>query len=203
MCFFSRLTKDAQTLENRFDARFETDEPFSSARFNGFVYPKTPVITNNDLKIIQLYNWGLIPFWSKEKDARQFTLNARIETITEKASFKTSVKNRCLILVDGFYEWKWLDPKGKQKQQYLITLPNEEPFAFGGIYSEWTDKSTGEILNTYSIVTTEANELMAEIHNNKKRMPVILTPETEKLWLAGNEIIGFAKPEVELKAKEI
>ena len=93
-----------------------------------------------------------------------------------------------------------MDPKGKEKQQYLITLPNEEPFAFGGIYSEWTDKNTGELLNTYSIVTTEANELMAEIHNNKKRMPVILTPETEKFWLAGNEIMSFAKPEVELKA---
>ena len=200
MCFYSRLTKDTQTLEKRFEARFETDEPFQSDRYVGFTFPKTPVITNTNEHLIQFYNWGLIPFWAKDKTIAANTLNARIETITEKPSFRNSVKNRCLILSDGFYEWQWLDPKGKLKQQYLITLPNEEPFAFAGIYSEWTDKNAGEQLNTYSIVTTEANKLMAEIHNNKKRMPVILTPETEKLWLAGNEIMAFAKPEVELKA---
>lgn len=203
MCFFSRQTKDAKTLEKRFNARFKTDEPFSSNRWIGFTYPKTPVITNIESRSIQLFNWGLIPFWAKDKTIASSTLNARIETIKEKPAFRNSVKNRCLILSDGFYEWQWLDKKGKKKQQYLITLPGEKPFAFGGIYSEWTDKTTGELMNTYSIVTTEANELMAEIHNNKKRMPVILTPETEKLWLTGNEIMEFAKPEVELRTELI
>lgn len=96
-----------------------------------------------------------------------------------------------------------LEPAGKKKQQYMISLPSDDAFAFAGIHSEWTDKNTGEILNTYSIVTTEANPFMAEIHNTKKRMPVILTPENERDWLNGADIMDFAKPDVELKAVSI
>lgn len=203
MCYHSKLTSEAQSLEKRFNARFETDEYGPQARYNGFTFPRTPVITGDDEHIIQMYSWGLMPSWSKDEKFRTNTLNARIETITEKPSFKAYVKNRCLILADGFFEWKWLDEKGKQKQQYLITLANQEPFAFAGIYSEWQNKETGVVLKTYSIVTTEANELMAEIHNTKKRMPVILTPETEKRWLAGNEVQQFAQPEIELRASAI
>lgn len=203
MCYHSKQTAEAQTLEKRFDAKFDTDEYKVQPRYNGFTFPKTPVITNENSKLIQLYSWGLMPSWSKDLKFRVNTLNARIETLTEKPSFKSYVKNRCLILADGFYEWKWLDEKGKTKQQYEITLQDNSPFAFAGIYSSWTDKSTGEILNTYSIVTTKANELMAEIHNTKKRMPVILTPNTEKLWLKGNDVMQFALPEINLKAVEI
>lgn len=203
MCFHSKQSKDAQSLEKRFSAKVEPDASISSDRYNGFTYPKTPVITNLKPQSIQLLNWGLIPFWAKDNTIRANTLNARIETIEEKPSFKSNVKNRCLILSDGFFEWQWLDEKGKKKQQYLITLPSDEPFAFAGIFSEWTDKTTGEILNTYSIVTTEANPLMAEIHNTKKRMPVILTPSNENLWLNGNAIIEFVKPDIELLATAI
>jgi putative SOS response-associated peptidase YedK len=83
-------------------------------------------------------------------------------------SFRDAVKNRCLIIADGFFEWKWLDKAGKEKQQYQISLPSNELFAFAGIYSTWTDKTTGEMINTYAIVTTEADSFMAEIHNIKK-----------------------------------
>ena len=183
MCYHSKQSKDAQSIENRFNAKFETLDFVGTDRYNGFTHPKTPIIANNNAQNIKLYNWGLIPFWAKDNSIRKNTLNAKIETISELPSFRNCVKNRCLILVDGFYEWKWLDPKGKEKQQYLITVPNDEPYAIAGIYSEWTDKETGEIVPTYSMVTTEANELMAEIHNTKKRMPVILTKENEKDWL--------------------
>ena len=203
MCFHSKQSKDAQTIEKRFNAKVEADAVISSDRYNGFTYPKSPVITNLNPQSIQLFNWGLIPNWAKDISIREYTLNARIETITEKPSFKNNVKNRCLIIADGFFEWQWLDAKGKQKQQYLITLQNDEPFAFAGIFSSWTDKATGEIISSYSMVTTEANPLMAEIHNTKKRMPVILTPSTENLWLAGDAINEFAKPDVELKAVPI
>lgn len=108
-----------------------------------------------------------------------------------------------MILSDGFFEWQWLDEKGKKKQQYLITLPSDEPFAFAGIFSEWTDKTTAEIVSTYSMVTTEANTLMAKIHNSQKRMPVILTPSNENLWLNGNAIAEFVKPDIELIATAI
>lgn len=203
MCYHSKQTADAQTLETRFDAKVVTDASISSTYYNGFSYPNTPVITNTDQKLIQLYSWGLLPSWSKDQSFRKNLLNAKIETINELASFKNNVKNRCLILADGFFEWQWLDTAGKKKQKYLLELQNGEPFAFAGIYSPWTDKSTGEIINSYSIVTTEANKLMAEIHNNKKRMPVILTKENEKLWLAGNATDQFALPEIDLKATAI
>ena len=97
-----------------------------------------------------------------------------------------------------------MDEKGKEKQQYLISLPNDEPFAFAGIYNEWTNKNTGEILQTYSMITTEANPQMAEIHNTKKRMPVILTPQNENDWL--NETINplvFKACNINLKATTI
>ncbi|MDP1727232.1 MAG: SOS response-associated peptidase [Bacteroidota bacterium] len=203
MCFHSKQSKDAQTLEKRFKAKAAEDAQLSADRFNGFTFPKTPVITNKNPQLIQLFNWGLIPVWAKDTSIRASTLNARIETVCELPSFKNNIGNRCLILADGFYEWQWLDPKGKKKQQYLISLPNDEPFAFAGIYSQWTDKSSGEIINTYSMLTTEANALMAEIHNHKKRMPVILTPDNENRWLQGNDVHEFAKPEIELKATVI
>jgi len=205
MCFHSKQGKDSQTLEKRFKAKLKsTDLLVTADRFNGFTYPRTPVITNKNIQEIQLFNWGLIPSWAKDESFRASTLNARIETINELPSFKNNVKNRCLILADGFYEWKWLDEKGKKKQQYLISLPNDEPFAFAGIYSEWTNKNTGELLQTYAMITTEANPLMAEIHNTKKRMPVILTPQNENDWL--NETINpftFKVCNINLKATAI
>ena len=200
MCYHSKQTAEAQSLEKRFNAKFDNDEYTVQPRFNGFTFPKTPVITNENSNLIQLYSWGLMPSWSKDQKFRVNTLNARIETLEEKPSFKNYVKNRCLILADGFYEWKWLDEKGKTKQQYEITLHDNSPFAFAGIYSTWKDNRTGEMLNTYSIVTTEANELMTEIHNIKKRMPIILTPQTEKLWLSDNDFMQFATPDISLKA---
>lgn len=188
MCYHATQTKTVMQLENRFKARFSNPDEYYPAIYNGFQHPKTPVITNADATSIQMYNWGLIPFWAKDNSIRKNTLNARFETLNEKASFRSSLNNRCLVLSDGFYEWEWLDPKGKQKQKYLITLPNEEAFAFAGLWNDWVDKSTGEIVKTYTIITTEANELMAKIHNTKKRMPFILAPELEEAWLQGEDL---------------
>jgi putative SOS response-associated peptidase YedK len=191
MCFHSKLSKKAQALQNRFKAKFENVDILLPEIYNAFQYPKTPVITNREADKIQLFNWGLIPAWVKDDTIKKITLNARIETIAEKPAFKGSIKNRCLILADGFYEWQWLDTKGKNKQKYLITLPDDEAFAFAGLWSEWIDKSTGELIKTYTILTTEANELMSKIHNSKKRMPVILSKKTEIEWLKGEKINTF------------
>ena len=143
-----------------------------------------------------------MPTWAKDKTFRKNLLNAKIETIKELPSFRNSVKNRCLVLVDGFYEWKWLDEKGKNKEKYHIKLPDHEAFAMAGIWSNWVDKETGEILKTYTIVTTEADALISQIHNTKKRMPVILTPENEEKWLNGEEVDNFKHPKVELVAEK-
>ncbi len=171
---------------------------------NGFEFPKTPVIIDEKPQIITHYNWGLIPSWAKDEEIQKYTLNAKIETVTEKPSFKNSVNKRCLVIADGYFEWQWLDPKGKIKQKYEIGLPNKELFTFAGLYSQWVDKTTGEIKNTYTILTTEANPLMAEIHNNKKRMPVVLKREDETKWLEHQSIQNFAFPyDVNLVAKQI
>ena len=200
MCFHSKLSKKAQALQNRFKAKFENVDILLPEVYNAFQYPKTPVITNREADKIQLFNWGLIPVWAKDDTIKKMTLNARIETIAEKPAFKGSIKNRCLILADGFYEWQWLDPKGKNKQKYLITLPDDDAFAFAGLWSEWIDKSTGELLKTYTILTTEANGLMSKIHNSKKRMPIIVSKETEKKWLEGDKINSF---DIELLATAV
>ena len=189
MCFHSQQSHSAQTLEHRFNAKFENVEQYQPSIYNGFQFPQTPVITNKEPNTIQLFQWGLIPFWAKDDSIKKFTLNARIETIAEKPAFKNSINNRCLILADGFFEWQWLDEKGKRKQKYLISLPDNEPFAFAGLWSGWTDKQTGEVIHSYSILTTEANELMSKIHNSKKRMPVIVAKENEQFWLGGEELI--------------
>lgn len=132
------------------------------------------------------------------------TLNAKIETATEKPAFRNSVKNRCLIIANGYYEWQWQDPKGKQKQKYLITPEEQGLFAFAGIYSSWTHPESSEMLNTYSILTTEANELMAKIHNNKKRMPVVLKKEDQNRWLSRTSLEDFAFPyQVNLAAEPV
>lgn len=189
MCYHSKQTKSAQELQHRFNAKFDNIEEYRPSVYNGFQHPKTPIITNQKTDTIQLYNWGLIPFWAKDDGIKKNTLNARMETIHEKPSFRNVVKNRCLILADGFYEWQWLDEKGKKKQKYELTLPENQAFAFAGLWSEWVDKSTGEIRYTYTILTTEANELMAKIHNTKKRMPVIVATDNEQNWLQGDDLI--------------
>lgn len=200
MCYHSQITKSAQELEHRFNAKFVNNGGYQPSIYNGFQHPKTPIITSQQKDIIQLYDWGLIPHWAKDDSIKSKTLNARIETIHEKASFRDVIQNRCLVLADGFYEWKWLDAKGKNKQKYFISIPDQKAFAFAGLYSHWTDKSTGEIFYTYTILTTVANELMSEIHNTKKRMPIILNREDEQHWLAGQDVV-FS--DVELEAREV
>lgn len=188
MCFFSQQSKSAVELEYRFKANFESKDSYEPGIYNAFQYPKTPLITNKDSQEIQLFQWGLIPFWAADDSIKKYTLNARMETIHQKPAFRQAVNNRCLILADAFFEWQWLDDKGKQKQKYTLTLPGNTLFAFAGLWSEWTDKQTGEIIKTYTILTTQANELMSRIHNSKKRMPVILSPDMERDWLNGHAL---------------
>ena len=168
------------------------------------IFPSLPVIIDENPKIITHFNWGLIPSWANDDKIRAVTLNAKVETLEEKASFKEVINNRCLVIANGFYEWQWLDAKGKNKIKYEIGHENEELFAFAGIYSKWLNGNTGNIVNTFSIVTTEANPLMAEIHNIKKRMPIILKKEDEQRWLQHENQKEFAFPyTTNLVAKQI
>ena len=186
MCFHNALSTTAIAIENRFDARFKDRTIFKPIYHgNGFAFLKWPIITSEDSNVIAFYNWGLVPFWIKNLDdalnIRKVTLNAQSETIFSKPSFKYSIVNkRCLVLSSGFYEWQHV---GKNIYPYYIFPKDNDLMAMGGIYSEWTNKEDGEIFNTFSIITTAANKLMANIHNTKKRMPFILTKEKERDWL--------------------
>ena len=107
MCFHSKQSKEAQTVEKRFNAKIEDISMFQPTdHINAFAYPKTPVIIDESPGIIKHFNWGLIPSWAKDDEIKKFTINARIETIKEKPSFRNSVNKRCLVISDGFYEWK-------------------------------------------------------------------------------------------------
>jgi putative SOS response-associated peptidase YedK len=184
MCFHNSLSKKAQEVANRFHAQSEINfEPIFYA--SGFSYPLWPVITAEEPDKLRMYRWGLIPHWVKEesqaKEIRTMTLNAKSETVFEKPSFKFSIrKKRCLIPSTGFFEWQDFN---KKKYPYFIRLKEMEIFALAGIYTSWTDKTSGEIVHTFSILTTDANPLMARIHNMKKRMPVILKKENERDWI--------------------
>ncbi len=168
-------------------------EQFPPAYYvSGFSHPRVPVITDDHPNEIQGFSWGLIPFWVKDaftavKLSNQ-CLNARGETIFEKPAFKNSaMRKRCLITcIDGFFEHYHF--KGK-KYPYFISLKDDEPMTFAGLWERWENKEEGIIRNTYTIVTTKANKLMAHLHNNPKRelgdsrMPVILPKELEREWL--------------------
>jgi len=206
MCFFYALSQTAQSLKNRYqlklDFDFELEPGLTESQYyiSGFEFPKLPVITDQHPDRIQSFTWGLIPFWVKSRsqamEIRAHTLNARSDTVFDKPSFRNAIRERrCLVPADGFYEWREV---GGKKYPYYIYLKSKEIFSFAGIWEEWTDRATGEIIKTFSILTTNANPLMEQIHNTKKRMPVILPREQEFDWLKNGlnreEIIALTKP---------
>ncbi|MGA7887783.1 MAG: SOS response-associated peptidase [Acidobacteriaceae bacterium] len=129
---------------------------------------------------LALLRWGLIPFWAKDAKIGYSTINAKAETLATAPAFRAALKRRrCLVPADGFYEWQPLDTK--TKQPWAITLKDGSPFAFAGLWDTWKDKTTGQPLETYTIITTEPNELTAKLHN---RMPVIVAPRDYERWLA-------------------
>ena len=197
MCFFTEQLALFEKVETRFLAKVDNPNRFINSDFvNGFSYPNLPVIIDDAPDVISTnYNWGLIPSWAKDDEIRKNTLNARIETVKEKPSFKNSINDRCLVIVTGYFEWHWNDSKGKEKEKYIINSQEEEIFCLAGLYSNWENKATGELLHTYTILTTEADKTMQYVHNHKKRMPVMLKRMDEKKWLDDSiSIKDFAYP---------
>lgn len=191
MCFHIQQKASISEVEERFNAKVDNPDTFLQSEFiNGFAHLNTPIILNNSPEIISTnFSWGLIPSWAKDIDIRKNTLNARIETVDEKPSFKNIAQNRCLVIATAFYEWHWKDPKGKEKEKYQINSQQDEIFTLAGLYSKWLDKNTNQVLNTFTILTTEANDIMKYVHNTKHRMPVMLKKEDEKEWLDPDNLI--------------
>lgn len=165
---------------------------------SAFTNPLYPIITSDPY--VQTYTWGLVPFWVKsEKDAeliRTKTYNARSETIFQKPSFRGSIRtHRCIIPSTGWFDWR--HDNGK-KIPYFIYVNGWEIFSMAGIWSDWINPATGKTVNTFSIITTKANNLMSYIHNTNFRMPVILHREEEEKWLypqlKDQEIMDLLKP---------
>jgi len=201
MCYYISITQKPSDVQIRFGALFKQPESFKPAySVNAFSYPLIPIINNEKPDSVDLYEWGLIPFWVKDIESankiRQRTLNARAETIFEKPSFRHSIMaKRCLIIADGFFEWRH---ENKKAYPYYIKLRKGKSFAIAGIWDAWTNPETNEELRTFSVVTTVANNLLEKIHNTRKRMPVILPEKKEKEWLNMNlskeEIAFFLVP---------
>ena len=137
--------------------------------------------TDEQREFVEL-RWGLVPFWAKDPSIGNRMINARAETVAEKPAYRNAFQHRrCLVLADGFYEWR---RQGEVKTPYFISLASGEPFALAGLWENWTDKQSGESLQTTTLVTTDANAFMAPLHH---RMPVILEAETATDWLAGSQ----------------
>lgn len=185
MCYTVAINKRKEELERRFLAVFDELKHDPMYAVSGFLHPKLPVIFSESPEKIGLAQWGLIPHWVKSREQanelHNQTLNAKSETIFEKPSFRACAsEQKCCILVNGFFEWH---TSGKIKTPHFIYLKDQAPFALGGLYEDWTDVSTGEIVRTCTIITTPANEMMSKIHNEKLRMPFIIPAGEEQNWL--------------------
>lgn len=177
---------------------------------SGFTRPYLPVTLNEDADSIVSARWKLIPYWVKnEADAAKYanTLNAEGESIFEKASYKNYIgKHRGLLYVNGFYEPHKVQGV-KETENYYIYTPTKDIFTLGVVYSIFADQETGETYPTFSILTTPANPLLEEIHNEKKRMPLIIPQEKRDNWLFAEgkeEIQSLIKPyDGELDANKV
>lgn len=204
MCFHMQQSKKAVELENRFKATLGAGINFAQGdHINGFDFPYLNTISNTSPQTITSMQWGLIPHWAKNHTIQKSTLNAKVETVFEKPSFKSCINQRCMILANGFYEWQWLDSKGKDKQKYRLSLPNNEAFAFAGLWSKWHSKILQADIYSFTILTTKATGIMAEIHNSKQRMPIILEPSEEEYWIHNKKMENFRNRNTQLHAEAI
>ncbi|MDP4596175.1 MAG: SOS response-associated peptidase [Crocinitomicaceae bacterium] len=205
MCYSNSSTSTTQQLAERY-SKLVPGKPIELNYYfaSGFQFPNWHVVTND--AVLQQMRWGLLPNWYRGSNWLDFaakTLNARLETCTEKASFRHLVQsNRCLIPSTGFFEWQ---SKGKLKIPYFIKAINQPVFSIAGLYDTWFNTSTGAQEKTFTILTTEAIALMAEIHNTKQRMPLVLAPNEESGWLNGALALQDVsnRANIELEAWEV
>lgn len=176
MC--GRFTASFEFREIKVRYKLQSDLPLLPRRYNIAPSQEVPVIIQNGGKNeLKIMRWGLVPSWAPDRSIANRMINARAESITEKPSFRRLVESRrCLIPADGFYEWR---REGSGKVPMWFHLKKKEPFAFAGLWDVWRDVE-GEILHSFTIITTVPNALLRRIHN---RMPVIFDPLQARQWL--------------------
>lgn len=179
MCGRYRLTAKERYIAEHFD--LDESEVHWTPRYN-IAPTQEAAIVRQDRKqpkrVFSLMRWGLIPAWAKDASIGYKTINAMCETAAEKAAFREAMRRRrCLVPADGFYEWQKLG--SKEKQPYNIGMADDSLFAFAGLWERWADPA-GAAVNSFTVLTTAANPLLAAIHD---RMPVIVKREDYDLWL--------------------
>lgn len=182
MCGRYTLARSQQELSERFGVKqlFLDLIP----RYNIAPTQKAAVVVSaEDGRSLQLFRWGLIPSWTQDLKLAKPLINARSETLGEKASFKAALKHRrCIVPADGFYEWR---KEGSVKHPMFIHGTKNQILGFAGIWDEWKNEDDdGKIIRSFSIITTAANNFMSPVHD---RMPVILAPDAENIWLNQSE----------------
>lgn len=176
MCGRYSFEITAPQLQERFD--IAGDIPTLPARYNVAPTQQMPVIVHHSPNSVVLMRWGLIPFWAKDPSVGSRMINARAETVAEKPAYRKALAtHRCLVPASGFYEWQHNDHGAKMP--YWIFVKDAPLFAFAGLHAAWKGPQD-EWVHSYTIITTEANDVVAPIHD---RMPAILDREDEALWL--------------------
>ena len=176
MCGRFTITNEREVIEQRFGARFAA--AWFTPRYNAAPSQSQAVILNTEPQVIQPLVWGLRPPWLKLVSGRGGLINVRDDTLRDKKTFQRDLaERRCVVLADGFYEWKKTEKR--QKTPYRFQLKSGEPFAFAGIWEE-NKEEDGQTLRTFAIITTAPNALVEQVHN---RMPALLTREAENAWL--------------------
>ena len=194
MCGRYTLTAPSESLAEMLPGLEITDE--ISPRYNIAPTQEVAVVPNNGENRMEYFRWGLIPSWAKDPKIGNRMINARSETLAEKPSFRTAYKRRrCLVLADGYYEWRREEERGP-KTPYYIRMTSEKPFAFAGLWESWRQAGEDTSLQSCTIITCPPNEKLERIHH---RMPVILEQEEYDVWLnleeqASAELNHLLKP---------
>jgi putative SOS response-associated peptidase YedK len=200
MCGRVRLANDYSEIKIRL--KFAPDAPAPNYEAD---YNKPPTMlmlvairSVEGQRIPKMMKWGLIPHWAKDSKLQYSTFNARSEEFATSPAFKDAWKwgQRCLVVTNGFYEWKKLDPKGKTKQAYAVDMASGNEMVMAGLGSRWRDPANGEEVLSCTVLTCEPNRAMAEIHN---RMPVILDEADWPKWLGEEpateqELLALLRP---------
>jgi putative SOS response-associated peptidase YedK len=181
MCGRARLSSDVSEIKVAFRIPPERPAPNFAASWNVAPTDPLPVVGYDPKKQqrgLSVMRWGLVPFWAKDIKVGFANINAKAEGIEKKPAFREAFRQRrCLVPVDNFYEWQ---KTATGKQPYAIGLKDGGLMALAGLWENWRDPSSGERVRSFAIVTTEPNELCADLHN---RMPVVLAPEAWPPWL--------------------
>ncbi|MBK8502075.1 MAG: SOS response-associated peptidase [Saprospiraceae bacterium] len=195
MCGRSSLTKSEKELEARFKATFYSEDLEKYNPLPNYNVAPThimPILTSKDPSHFLPMRWGLVPFWSKDIKVGYKLINARIETVLEKSAFKYAVeKRRCLVPMDGYYEWK---KEGVKKTPYRIVVTDQEIFSVAGLWENWKSPE-GLLIQSFTVLTQPSSPSIAHIHD---RMPAILYKHQEEDWLDMNiasiEVLTIINP---------